>query len=228
MPPFHQVQERVAISPPPLSPVEAPPAGGSGHSVGPAESTEPAERTPGSRRVSWADLASRPLCAVRTFERTEGPDWFTATVVAPLARPLPLPSAVVSPVSPPLVVFNAQALPSTEADLLARLEKHGIQLESVLIRPPTAFLTVRVLNTAFDKHVFVRYTIDQWCSYRDVPAVFGSSVTQKYDRFFVSLAVPSYLPGATTEFCFCCRSNGHPEVWDNNGSKNYKIAVPLT
>lgn len=82
------------------------------------------------------------------------------------------------------------AIPESHIELMEALGKKGVQLESVLVRAPMVFLTVRVLNVAFEKHVAIRYTSDDWKTYADVEAhYFPGSADGRSDRFYVSTFV---------------------------------------
>lgn len=182
------------------------------------------------RTVSWTDQAAdMPLCSVRTLEE-EDTSWRVPIRLRPALGPrqgalqrLMRPTSAAAP-WPLLMVFDASALPSTDVDLVAGLGQHGVQLESVLVRAPTAFITVRVLNLSFDKDVFVRCTSDNWQTFHDHPAMFGSSVTPTSDRFFATLAASSYKAGTVLEFCLCCRIQGR-QFWDNHAGANYTISI---
>lgn len=91
--------------------------------------------------------------------------------------------------------FDSSLLPQNSAALMAAVTRQGVQLESLCLRTPLVFLTVRVLNMAFEKHVFVRMSVDHWKSYTDVPASYlPGTADPSTDRFYVS-------PGWQ---CLCC------------------------
>lgn len=89
------------------------------------------------------------------------------------------------------------SLPETQADLMVALGHNGAQLESVLVRAPLVFCTIRVMNVAFEKSVSVRVTGDDWKTFTDVDAsYFPGSSDGRSDRFYVSTAVYNFSIGA--------------------------------
>ena len=196
------------------------------HDGGQAAAVTPAHARGHRRRVSWSDAApAGHLCTLRLFYQDEEV-WRVGTRCSPLRlEGVELPSPPRAPSPPPLVAFDSRCLPGTEADMMAALAAHAVQLESVLVRAPSCFLTVRVLNLAFGKDVFLRVTSDGWRTFRDVPASFGNCVSSTTERFFAAVAVPSYEPGAAIEFAVGYRVNNQ-EFWDSNGGRNYRVEVP--
>lgn len=87
-------------------------------------------------------------------------------------------------------VICPDTLPQNHEELVARLGERGVQLESLLVRSPLIFCTVRVLNVSFQKHVHFRVTKDNWKTFIDVDASFmpGSS-DGRSDRFYVSRSI---------------------------------------
>ena len=83
--------------------------------------------------------------------------------------------------------FDGSVLPQTCSSLLQAVTHSGVQLESLCLRPPLVFLTIRVLNLGFQKDVFVRMTTDGWASYTDVAASYlPGTADPSTDRFYVS------------------------------------------
>lgn len=100
----------------------------------------------------------------------------------------------------------------------------GVQLESLTLRHPIVFLTIRVLNIAFEKSVFVRVSSDNWATFNDVPADFlPSSVDPRADRFYASISLPSFkCESLQFAIGYICEGQTY---WDNNSSKNYVVKV---
>lgn len=95
-----------------------------------------------------------------------------------------------------------------------------------MLRLPSVFLTVRVLNMAPHKRVWCRYTTDEWATFTDAEGSF-SSTDGRTDRFMVTLTLASLANIRAIQFCLRLEVDNHEprEFWDNNGGANYTIAV---
>ncbi|CAO3698659.1 unnamed protein product [Rhizopus stolonifer] len=79
----------------------------------------------------------------------------------------------------------------------------------------------QVANLAYDKQVKIRYTLDDWVSFKEVNASFKESITDHWDRFtfkiecthvrHLHLAVQYKVAGR--------------EFWDNNLDQNYQLDI---
>jgi hypothetical protein len=156
------------------------------------------------------------------------PSALAAASAAAPASPPATPTAARASSPPraagPIMQFDNSQLPTTEAEVMAELGAHGVQVESCLLRPPTCFLSLRVLNVAYQKSVFIRSTANGWASHTDTHATFGSCVSATTERFFATLSVPSYSAGTKLEFAVCYKA-GTQEFWDNNSGRNYIITI---
>lgn len=106
-------------------------------------------------------------------------------------------------------------------------EKQPVRLAAISYKESVSMLTgtVRVNNLAFKKEVFVRYTVDNWLSYRDLPAQYAASPSLTHDDFVFSFPIPISLPhGRKVAFAVCYRVAGQ-EHWDNNDGQNYEGRV---
>ncbi|ORY93142.1 putative phosphatase regulatory subunit-domain-containing protein [Syncephalastrum racemosum] len=90
--------------------------------------------------------------------------------------------------------------------------------------------TCRVANLAFEKHVLVRYTTDDWQTFHDVEARFQASIHGgAWDRFAFDLKLvgPNYQGQRQHHILqLAIRyavNNCH--FWDNNDGKDYRVAV---
>ncbi|RXM31157.1 Protein phosphatase 1 regulatory subunit 3D [Acipenser ruthenus] len=107
---------------------------------------------------------------------------------------------------------------------LERVQQMKVSLETVGTDDFSINGVIRVLNISFEKKVFVRYTLDNWLSFMDVPAsyIYNSS-NGTTDRFSFKLITPTFQEsGGTLQFAikYCV---GVEEYWDNNKGNNYKI-----
>eukprot|EP00123_Amoebidium_parasiticum_P000706 comp11580_c0_seq1/m.6053 comp11580_c0_seq1/g.6053 ORF comp11580_c0_seq1/g.6053 comp11580_c0_seq1/m.6053 type:complete len:457 (-) comp11580_c0_seq1:1025-2395(-) len=82
---------------------------------------------------------------------------------------------------------------------------------------------VRVRNTSFEKAVFIRYTVDNWRTHRDISAQYESSdSSREYDEFLFVIPVPINIThGRKIAFAVCYCADGR-EFWDNNHGANYE------
>ncbi|XP_037099188.1 uncharacterized protein ppp1r3aa [Syngnathus acus] len=136
--------------------------------------------------------------------------------------------------SPPQEEFYLSCLftaPSSEEELVRRLEEQMVELERVELLPGTTNLRgyVRVLNLCFSKSVYARITLDGWKSHFDLPADYvpGSS-DRKTDRFTFqyTVALPLEKEGTRVEFCLCYETSAGT-FWANNQEMNYVMFCHL-
>uniref|UniRef100_A0AC34RES6 CBM21 domain-containing protein n=1 Tax=Panagrolaimus sp. JU765 TaxID=591449 RepID=A0AC34RES6_9BILA len=105
------------------------------------------------------------------------------------------------------------------------LEKQKVALENVMLRNDHCKMlgTIKVANIAFEKHVFIRYSFDNWKSYLDRPAVYQASPSKLYDIFGFEIEIPMN-EGDINKIDFCiCYNAGGVEYWDSNCGKNYSL-----
>lgn len=90
---------------------------------------------------------------------------------------------------------------------------------------------IAVKNIAFEKHVCVKYSIDDWKTTTVLTAEYNDDVRRKrrvqgYDRFTFSINMgdfPQHAISAKSIF-FCVRYNTpNGEFWDNNQGRNYQV-----
>jgi hypothetical protein len=207
-------------------------------------------RTGKSRRVTWSDNSGSELCKVMPFYRWDEP-WRCSTSPSPPVSPRIVSPPVdgkrawvrrrrSEPHHPPRLSthpssshadkkptfeFDTTCLAANDQEMTEALGETACKLESVTLRHPIVFLTIRVLNLAFEKSVFVRVTSDNWATHHDVKADFlPSSVDPRADRFYASISVPSYDKCSQLQFAICYTCGGQT-YWDSNGDKNYVIRV---
>lgn len=97
------------------------------------------------------------------------------------------------------LVFDHLSLPRRDA-LASKLKVQKVQLESVTIRAPHVFLTVRVANIDMHKKVTVRHSANGWKAHMDEEARYVRSVGVDADQFFVSRWLHAF---ALSLFCSC-------------------------
>lgn len=192
--------------------------------------------SPTRKRLSWADQDGCELVAAMPFMRDDEP-WRcartgrrvpallpSACMPLPLRLPIGNYDLLSGPGPRPAIVLEA-SLPAHDRDLMTLLGAQGVQLESVLVRAPLVFCTVRVLNVAFEKSVMLRMTKDNWVTHVDVAASYmpGSS-DGRSDRFYASLSVTDQEAQAGVQFAVCYRTTDR-EFWDNRSGSNYTFVL---
>jgi hypothetical protein len=126
-------------------------------------------------------------------------------------------------------------LPTT-IDLAERVNEQHVALESLFVRGLSAYGTIRVNNQSFDKHVFVRYTIDQWHTVSMIDAYHSMFYFESNtDSFQFQLCLPltdiragqwQTMPNSII-FVICYQTIDQT-FWDNNRTRNYTLHIRAT
>ncbi|CAI4231796.1 unnamed protein product [Auanema sp. JU1783] len=111
----------------------------------------------------------------------------------------------------------------SDSEYSKRTRSSKLCVSSLRVVGVTVVGQVDVLNIAFDKKIFVRFTCTNWTDYRDIPASFSRSVGD-VDSFVFSISLPAEMKGTHCEFCVCYMVSDQ-EYWDNNTGRNYHIDV---
>ena len=90
---------------------------------------------------------------------------------------------------------------------------------------------VAVKNLTFEKHVSIRYSLDNWKTITEISAEYNPDVRRKlkvlgYDRFTFSLNLCDFPQHYTKSVLFFCVrfADGNGDVfWDNNNGQNYQV-----
>ncbi|XP_059157049.1 protein phosphatase 1 regulatory subunit 3B-like isoform X2 [Physella acuta] len=175
------------------------------------------------KKVSFADHKGLALAQVRFVK--EGPD------EPPHLNPEILSSLTLGANAdvtgkPPIKLCFAQPA----SDYLAfrdKINKELVSLENVILRDYTVEGTIKVKNIAFEKHVFVRLSLDEWESFENIDASYvpgpGLSYSEPYDTFSFTMEIsPTFDISKKIQFAVCFEENGN-QHWDSNGGKNYCI-----
>ncbi|KAI0248371.1 putative phosphatase regulatory subunit-domain-containing protein [Lactifluus subvellereus] len=210
----------------------------------------------GSKNVHFKEKDDG-LESVRIFRRTGKPvsvskptsDTETETEPEPSAYPFPRGSSnnFGSSGSSLSEIANCSPVPALNPSPYA-----NVHLESVTLppaRPPVLRGTVLVRNIAFEKHVGVRFTLDDWTTVSEVLAAYagpvapsetlagtnqgktvgdliGSLATSGWDRFNFAVKLEdyeAYLWQRTLYLVIRFSAPGTGEWWDNNSGDNYRI-----
>lgn len=186
----------------------------------------------------------------------------TATSSSPLSSPPLSPTTSLSlPIlfsSPPLspqqpdtfvcdnLFFTWHCLfeqPGISPDFYSRLNNNKVLLESIYSTHMRLNGIIRVLNLAFVKRVFIRYTLNNWQSFSDLECEHltnssGSEQDKRTDRFVFSICLDKSQvlssiddmsklnrsgPALKLEFAVCFEAGEtKTQYWDNNRGLNYQ------
>ncbi|CAK7228152.1 hypothetical protein SEUCBS140593_006819 [Sporothrix eucalyptigena] len=106
-----------------------------------------------------------------------------------------------------------------------------VRLERVWLSPDQKFLhgSIAVLNLAFTKSVFCRFTLDYWKTTSEIAAEYSAEIIpriapQGHDRFnfTIKLSDLANLESKTMYFCIRYAVDGK-EFWDNNNGSNFQL-----
>lgn len=128
----------------------------------------------------------------------------------------------------PLPVNHMKCQFPLEKDLEALLQKvkhKKVCLENILCSQFAVLGLIRVQNLHFKKDVIVRYTTDNWRTYRDIWSDYVSSAPDKSsDKFTFRITLHCWLfnDKQNIEFAIRYKVNGK-EYWDNNDGLNYLV-----
>ena len=176
------------------------------------------------KRVSFADAAGFTLEFVKIIPPYSGEDIiniYTSNlweVNNNCSRSLPSLQQLGKYLSPSFTE------PYKTSSFFERVYSQNVCLESIVCHYFVVTGTIRVTNIGFAKEVTVRFTLDNWKSYRDIWADYlSSSMDGKTDKFWFRVTVPVDSP-VDLDIKFAIRyCIGGQEFWDNNLNRNYKI-----
>nr|XP_014349298.1 PREDICTED: protein phosphatase 1 regulatory subunit 3E-like [Latimeria chalumnae] len=183
------------------------------------------EESPARRKkVRFADSLGLDLISVRHFCDADAPQ-VPDRVIASLRGKTPchLGNLLTLPVQ--TVFYEPMfANPLHSPHLYERLKHQKVCLETLGTDEFSISGVIRVLNLAYEKQVTVRYTLNGWISFLDIPASYiPNACDGNADKFSFKLITPAFLEsGGTLQFAIrYCVSGG--EYWDNNEGNNYSV-----
>uniref|UniRef100_A0A0B7ATG6 CBM21 domain-containing protein n=2 Tax=Arion vulgaris TaxID=1028688 RepID=A0A0B7ATG6_9EUPU len=176
-----------------------------------------------TKKVSFADHKGLALAQVRFVK--EGPDeppFLNPEILSSLTEGA---SADVT-CKPPIKL----CFPQPASDYLSFRDKVStnlVMLENVMLKDYTVEGTIKVKNISFEKHVFVRLSLDEWETYEDTDATYvpglGLGFADHFDTFSFRIDIPpKFDVSKAVQFAVCFEENGHKH-WDSNGCNNYCI-----
>lgn len=83
--------------------------------------------------------------------------------------------------------------------------------------------SIRVKNLAYSKKVTVRYTQDNWLSFKEVDAKYASTNPDGTENWNLRTVLTSAEP---VKYCISYTVNGGT-AWDNNFKDNYSLTLPV-
>ncbi|GAA5813021.1 hypothetical protein MFLAVUS_006487 [Mucor flavus] len=84
--------------------------------------------------------------------------------------------------------------------------------------------TCQVANLAFEKHVVVHYTFDDWTTVNEIEATYKESIMHSWDRFSFKIVLNTTLHGNTICLAVKYTTLGR-EFWDNNQEEDFKMSI---
>lgn len=119
-------------------------------------------------------------------------------------------------------------LPNINELFTENVKLSNVLLENLIFRETGIFATVTVHNIAYEKSVFVNYTVDNWATVLKTAAKYvPGSNTGMTDTFSFEINVLDTKQRSNNEeieiqfaVCYIC---GGDLYWDSNGGKNYHV-----
>ncbi|CDW56956.1 Protein phosphatase 1 regulatory subunit 3, partial [Trichuris trichiura] len=180
------------------------------------------------KSVTFADDRGRPLATVKIMsEPSDVPPRINAAVLRALGIDYRdgSPDRMSSPKGTWRVEFPQPA--SDYSKFRSKICTRNVALENVLIDNERGRVSgiIKVKNVAFEKEVFVRFSLDDWLTFYDRPAHYLRSAGGDFDtfQFDIDLSSTDDEKCSKIEFCICYRTNG-VEYWDNNDGKNFELS----
>uniref|UniRef100_A0A5S6Q049 CBM21 domain-containing protein n=1 Tax=Trichuris muris TaxID=70415 RepID=A0A5S6Q049_TRIMR len=188
----------------------------------------------GERRkksVSFADDRGRPLATIKIMsEPSDVPPRISSAVL----RALGIDCRDSSPdrtssLSLPKWSWRVE-FPQPASDyskFRSKICGQNVALENVLIDNERGLISgiIKVKNVAFEKHVFVRYSLDDWLTFYDRSAHYLRSAGGDFDTFQFDIDLPPHGDDKCGKILFCiCYRAGGIEHWDNNDGRNFELS----
>ncbi|XP_051727013.1 protein phosphatase 1 regulatory subunit 3E [Ctenopharyngodon idella] len=184
-------------------------------------------RSPSSqKKVRFADSLGLDLISIKHFDDSDMPE-VPERIIDKFkkARALHLNNFDKSNTSNQSVFMELLFTnPGSLPDFLDKVIALKVLLESVQADEFSLSGIVRVLNLAFEKNVYLRYTLNNWTTFVDILASYvPHSNDGQTDKFSFKIITPMFLEfGGTLQFAIrYCVEGG--EFWDNNNGSNYRV-----
>lgn len=173
------------------------------------------------RRITFADAEGLPLTEIRRLSITDT-SYTPGMIVPKIDNRAPTTNSTKTGTSITRSFKFTQ--PASSPDFMNRVSSQQISLESVSLNNQGTIIhgSVRVSNIAYDKEVVVRWTRNNWLSFRESQCLYcNTSDNRVTDRFAFSLILSD--THSNVEFIIRYKVNG-AEYWDNNNEQNYILS----
>jgi len=117
------------------------------------------------------------------------------------------------------------AQPGDSPTFLSRVTERRVALQSCVVTANAVNGIIRVANIAYEKRVSVRFSLDGWQTFTDIPATYvDGSNDGSTDKFCFGIVLPESF-GSAMEFSvrFVAGGNDGDVFWDSNFGANYRI-----
>ncbi|XP_056464486.1 protein phosphatase 1 regulatory subunit 3E [Gadus chalcogrammus] len=185
-------------------------------------------RSPTSQKtVRFADSLGLELTSVKHFDDADLPQ-VPERILAKCQGPLNIHHVGTKFPRPPsqsAVCMELQfSNPGRLPDFEHKVREVKVMLETFEADEFSLSGVVRVLNLAFEKSVYLRYSLNNWITFMDSLAYYvPDSSDGVTDKFSFKIITPTFLEGGgTLQFAIKYCVSGE-EFWDNNVGKNYKV-----
>lgn len=126
------------------------------------------------------------------------------------------------------------AQPSSDPEFMIRLQQQKVMLENCVAsdRDLAVSGVIRVTNISYEKRVTIRYTLDSWKTFKEIPTIYvPNSNDGATDRFMFILHLPTGFgrsPSSTNKLEFAIQYHAGEEIhWDSNRDGNYGVDCTL-
>uniref|UniRef100_A0A8C8FZ76 CBM21 domain-containing protein n=1 Tax=Oncorhynchus tshawytscha TaxID=74940 RepID=A0A8C8FZ76_ONCTS len=165
------------------------------------------------KKVRFADSLGLELTSVKHFNDTDMPD---------------VPERIMFPRAPTTqsIFMELQFKnPGTLPGFTEKVKELKVLLECAEADEFSLSGVVRVLNMAFEKSVYLRFSINNWITFMDSLASYvPESSNGVTDKFSFKIITPTTFLESGGTFQFAIRyCVGGDEYWDNNNGVNYKV-----
>lgn len=177
----------------------------------PARTPDTFPRRSFQRRISWSDAGGHELIDVQSFRKDDEAWRLNKHKYGPLV------TAVGAPIIDTGPLLNS-VLPTSNAEMEARLKVKAVQLETVMIKDDMAYLSIRCLGSS-KKGVAVRWSNNGWASAQEAAGVYAPGADDQCTRFRACIPCP---PSQSLHFAIKYKHGGSVH-WDNNNDVNYTL-----
>ena len=190
------------------------------------KSSVPTSPTSRAKKVCFADLVGLKLEFVKTITPCNSEDNLCdlCGVVGVWKNRCDVNGNILPPRKRMKCLLPCFVAPSRVDGFMRRVHGQNVCLENIACENFVVTGLIRVTNLSFTKEVTVRFTLNDWKTYRDIWADYMSSCSDgKTDKFCFRITVPVDFE-VNRQMQFAIRYQvSNQEFWDNNNRKNYNV-----